>query len=317
MSFARVICICVLSLLFCGGMQSSTGAQTAGQSVTTSITPSDVYRKVQSLNQGMVLLLRKQSGQLDDIHLNTALFESPISPRHVYQRVLDLEQKLVGLMRLNSLNVEETSRVEIRQYEPAHVYGLVENIADVIESLLVANGIDVPLERSVNGSKVPKDVYFLLERMEGLLLKMGAPSTQLYHFMRRARALSVMASRICQMPYCARIQRNALAGDQVLTPVDIYLEVYRFIHAMDEYAQKRKLQVPGGILALSKRTNIVSPSDINSLLGVALADFVAVIDQMGQFNVLDLEPYQLNVGPKEVWSEIHYARLLLEAMTRH
>jgi hypothetical protein len=277
--------------------------------------PTDVYNMVQHLNEGLVNLLRRSHGSNIALTIDRRLIGAEYQPRHVFQKALDIELKLLKLMQVNGVRIETTKRLAIQPYSPDQVFALINGLHKKVDSLLLSHGMKVHAEQKKNQKKEPENVYHLLERMDRFLLKMGAPSSQPGHVLRRAQAIAFLAEKLCKQPVCTKISRHVPAQTDHIIPMNVYLETYRFITSLDHYVTTKKVPLKGGVLALPIHNGMITPAQVNDLMGVALADMIEVTQLRTNLRAVDLQDINLNAMPRDVWVEINYARRLLDIMT--
>lgn len=278
---------------------------------------SDVYMKVQHLNEGLVTLLRRNFGHNQDIRVEERLLQSEIRPRHVFQRALDVENKLLALMRLNGMDIEATRTIQIQPYSPNQVFKLLERLDVHVQELLSFHGMQAGGLKKASGNQKNKDVFHLLARMEKFLLKMGAPATQPAHVLKRARAIALISSHLCTIERCRYITRHIPSEDEFITPLHVYQETYRFIAGLDQYVRKNRIFLDGGVLALPVEQSLIQPSHVNNIMGVVLADLISIMNHRRAMTFFDFPPIWSNVMPRDVWMEINYARRLLDTMVEN
>ncbi len=280
------------------------------------VQPKDVYSKVQHLNEGLVTLLRHNMRSDFTIQVTPELMGNIIQPRHVYQQALDVELKLAAIVRANGVKVPLIHRVLARPYTPKDVSDLLEVMHQRVELLLEYFNIPENPYYKEQEEREPLDVFYALERMDRFLLKMGAPSIQPGHVFRRAYAIAGLAEKLCRLETCADIRRRALADDDVIIPAHVYQETYRYIDALHLYVKKHKTHLTGGVLALKPQDGMIRPAQVNKLMGVALADTIAVAKESLELDAIELTPFKADTIPRDVWREINYARRLLETMVQ-
>jgi len=280
------------------------------------VQPKDVYSKVQHLNEGLVTLLRHNMRSDFAIQVTSELMDNAIQPRHVYQLALDVELKLAAIVRANGVKVPPIHRILARPYTPKDVADLLEVMHQRIERLLEYFKIPENPYYKEHGEREPLDVFYALERMDRFLLKMGAPTVQPGHVFRRAYAVAGLAEKLCRFDVCSDIRRRTLADDDVIIPAHVYQETYRYIDALHLYVKKYKTHLTGGVLALKPQDGMIRPGQVNKLMGIALADTIAVAKESFELDAIELTPFKTDTIPRDVWREINYARRLLEKMVQ-
>lgn len=280
------------------------------------IQPKDVYSKVQHLNEGLVTLLRHSMRSDFAVQVTSELMDNAIQPRHVYQLALDVELKLAAIVRANGVKVPPIHRILARPYTPKDVSDLLEVMNQRVERLMEYFNIPENPYYKEHGEREPQDVFYALERMDRFLLKMGAPSIQPGHVFRRAHAIAGLAEKLCRLDICADVRRRALAEDDVIIPAHVYQETYRYIDALHLYVEKYKTHLAGGVLALKPQDGMIKPAQVNKLMGVALADTIAIAKESLEVDVIELIPFKTDTIPQDVWREINYARRVLEVMVQ-
>jgi len=280
------------------------------------VQPKDVYSKVQHLNEGLITLLRHNMRSDFTIQVTPELMQNTIQPRHVYQLALDVELKLAAIVRANGVKVPPIHRILARPYTPKDVSDLLEIMQQRIERLLEYFKIPENLYYKEHGEREPLDVFYALERMDRFLLKMGAPTVQPGHVLRRAHAIAGLAEKLCRLDICADIRRRAMADDDVIIPAHVYQETYRYIEALHLYVKKYNTPLTGDVLALQPQDGMIRPAQVNKLMGVALADTIAVAKESLELDVIELTPFKTDAIPRDVWCEINYARRLLETVVQ-
>lgn len=288
-----------------------------GPAQAEEVTPSEVYIKVQELNEGLVALLRQKSASRYAIQLNREVQKHEIRPRHVYQMVLDIESKLTEVMRANGVEAPRTNRISVRPYAPRDVSNLLDKLRSRIDRLLAYYQAEKP---SPDGPSVsarqPVDVFYSLERMERFLLKMGAPATQPGHVLRRAVAIAHVAEKLCTRPSCQNIVRKDVSVQDLIIPVHVYQETYRFIDTLHHFVKKYNIDLPGGVVALRPESEMITPAQVNKLMGMALADTIGVAQYGADLKAVELPVFNPEAFPRHVWREINYARRLIAVMNR-
>ncbi len=275
----------------------------------------DVYNMVEDLNEGLVYLLRYSHGSNIGSRIDRKLIGAPLQPRHVFQKALDVEQKLTFLMQTNGVRSEETKRLAIQPYSPEQVFELINALYVKVDSLLHSYGMAVHVQGERDKRKEPEDVYHLLERMDRFLLKMGAPASQPGHVFRRAQAIVFLAEKLCKGAVCKKVSRLVPPKNKHIIPLNVYEETYHLISALDRYVSTYRVALEGGVLALPVYNGMITPGQVHDLMGVVLADMIAVIQKRTTLHGLDLQDVNLEIMPRNVWVEVNYARRLLEAMS--
>lgn len=279
------------------------------------VTPSDVYVKVQQLNEGLVSLLRQKSTSRYAIQLNREVLKNQIRPRHVYQMVLDIELKLTEVMRANGVEAPRTNLISVRPYAPRDVSNLLEKLRSRIDRLLAYYQAEKSTPNAPPVSpREPVDVFYSLERMERFLLKMGAPATQPGHVLRRAVAIAYVAEKLCKLPSCQNIVRKDVHVQDLIIPVHVYQETYRFINALHFFVKKYNIDLPGGVVVLRPEKEMITPAQVNKLMGIALADTIGVAQYGADLKEVELPVFNPEAFPRHVWREINYARRLIAVM---
>jgi len=279
--------------------------------------PADVYVKVQHLNEGLVSLLRQNIGKRFSIRVSSELLQNEFHARHVFQLALDIELKLIALMRANGVAAEKTRTLLVRPYSPAEVFKLLERLHKKINVLLSLYHVIIPRKSIRENGKKPEDVYHLLERMDKFLLKMGAPATQPGHVLRRASAIAILMERLCNNWRCSLVKRTQINAGDMIIPMHVYQETYRFINALNTYVKARKVPLKGGVLALPPKQGLVTPAQVNALMGITLADTIAVSQYHHKQGTVDLREFNEKAMPRDVWREINYARRLLDTLNEN
>lgn len=288
-----------------------------GPAQAEEITPKDVYAKVQQLNEALVSLLRQKNTGRYAIQLNREVLKHEVRPRHVYQMVLGIELKLTEVLRANGVEAPRTRRILVRPYAPRDVSDLLDKLRNRIDRLLTYYQAEKPSPAppSLSGRQ-PVDVFYALERMERFLLKMGAPATQPGHVLRRAVAIAHIAEKLCTRPVCRTIQRKEVGVQDLIIPVHVYQETYRFIDTLHHFVKKYKIELPGGVVALRQETEMITPAQVNKLMGMALADTIGVAQYGADLEAVELPVFNPEAFPRHVWREINYARRLVAVMNR-
>jgi hypothetical protein len=274
--------------------------------------PKGMYSKVQHLNEGLVTLLRQNMQSTFAIQVDPKLLGNAIQSRHVYQLALSIELKLNAILQANGVSSSPTRRIMARPYSSGDVSRLLSRMQSRIDRLLsYYNVTELPNYKEFE-ERGSVDVYYALERMDRFLLKMGAPVVQPGHVLRRARALAGLAQKLCQVAACEQVRRRALAKDDVIIPAHVYQEAYRFIEGLNQYVNVYNISLPGGVLALKPQERMVQPAQVNKLMGVALADTIAVAKEAGVAEVVEFSDFNLHAIPRDVWREINFAQRLLK-----
>lgn len=271
-------------------------------------TPSDVYARVTQINDRLATVLEKNQGEQALEQLSMLPTDGEIFPRHVFQRALDVEQQLIALLRMNSINREATRLIEVRKHKPDQVIVLINDINSMVEMIMDVNNItrDAPL-KVVEGKK-PVSVYLLLNRLEVFLFKMGAPSTQPHQVLRRAQTISFLADQLCPTDQCSDIRHEPLLHVPPKRPIDVYVEVFGLISAMRDLVLKTGMPIDGGVLVPEVERGLITPKNVNKVLGGVLADFIEISKARGFSGVVEMPIMQATASPREVWQEVNYAR---------
>lgn len=271
-------------------------------------TPSDVYARVTQINDRLATVLEKNQGDHALEQLSKLPTDGEIFPRHVFQRALDVEQQLIALLRMNSINREATSIIEVRKYKPDQVIVLINDINSMVEMIMDVNNItrDSPL-KVVEGKK-PVSVYLLLNRLEVFLFKMGAPSTQPHQVLRRAQTISFLADQLCPPTQCGDVRHERLLHIPPKRPIDVYVEVFGLIGAMRDLVLKTGMPIDGGVLVPEVERGLITPKNVNKVLGGVLADFIEISKARGFSGAVEMPVMAATASPREVWQEVNYAR---------
>ena len=278
-------------------------------------TPSDVYARVTQINDRLIAVLRKNQGHRVEIPALADIPDRQIYPRHVFQRALDIERMLTAVMRMNSMESEATKTFEVRTYSPDEVKVLIDNINRMVEKIMDVNGVEKnqPL-RAFTGKK-PGNVYALLDRLESFLIDMGAPTPQPAAVLRRAQVIARLAAQMCTAGSCLSIRRLPVKEIRVKRPIDVYLETYGLVLALNAFAIKSGTEIPGGVLALPPHSGLITPLQVNHLMGTVLADFIAIGERRGFRGNVVLPDSKSAASPRDVWREVSFAHRIVRALS--
>ncbi len=297
-------------LFLCLALMACSSISSAAEEIKD---PSDVYSKISQLNNKFVEMMRFQFRQKPNVEIEDYLISREIQPRHVFQLALDVEGKIISLMRVYGVDVMPSRGLQVREYSPTEVFNLVESLTEKTQSLLSFSQINTRVADDIHTDKVPADVYHLLRRMEIVLIKMGAPKTRPGNVLKRAQAIAFVASTLCRHSLCDDVKKADMR-DRTITPNEVYEETYKFISALERYVLNYGVDIKGGVLALPIEKKHITPTDVNHLMSVALADAIAVMQNDNKMSHITLDSFNPDAMPKNVWREIDYARRLLQVM---
>ncbi|WP_135075654.1 hypothetical protein [Terasakiella sp. SH-1] len=273
--------------------------------------PDHVYAKVQALNEKLVHFLRHDHSGEKLVIVSPIFQRREIQPRHVYQKALDVELKLAGILRANGIEVTETQKVELRPYAPDQVFAVMDRIIERVDRLLTSHDLAFSSELGSMVEKKPRDVYQLLRRVERFLLKMGASTTMPGHVLRRARVLAGLVKKLCLGETCKGLSLQEVTPGEIIIPRNVYKETYDFIHELNQFVEKKKVPLRGGVIALPALNTLVTPADVNEVMSTALADTIGVIQHYGHSGYIELKGVDVHAMPRDVWQQIQYARRVI------
>lgn len=274
------------------------------------ISPDEVYSRVNNISDQLSQIYSRNLGHSANISLSKKLKESKTQPRHVFQRALDVERQMTALLIMNSLQAERTTEIAIKRYQPDDVIKIVNSINGRVSKIKFAIGIfdDRPLKKF--GQKKSENIYLALNRVQKLLLRLGASATQPPDVLQRARLILALVKRLCKKFICDEIPYRPKNSISEKRPIKVYVEAYRLLAALFDVEEKMQINIKGGVFALPIESGLITPTSVNKVLGTVLADLVEINRLNNLTDPISIPPREGRGTPIEVWREVDYARRL-------
>jgi len=234
-------------------------------------------------------------------------------PRHVLQKAREVLLKIHALKQLKGLETRHIPAFKVRLIEPREVKELVERVLVEVKDLRAAFDVEeVPAAAQLSTGKTPSDVYGNLMLLGYLIDELGIPKVVPNDVYRVAGAIVGELNMIHRKLGIDTEYTGTPASDKI--PADVFAVAQDVLVNLKKAVKRRDIKVPGGIVAIGRKSGTITPGDVLNVMDNVLAELGAIKFAIGVTDATIIPPLLPGKTPSNVFDLITHANVLAKRM---